>query len=53
MMTGTNPGDNATYECDMGFTLVANETRVCTAVPPNGVWSGEEPMCFSELRVHV
>ena len=50
-MTGINPGDNATYECGDGFTLVGDGTRMCIADPANerGVWSGEDPMCLSEL----
>ena len=53
MVTGINPGDNATYECDDGFTLVGGETRMCMADPANAraVWSGEDPMCFSKLSI--
>ena len=52
-VTGINPGDSATYECDEGFTLVGGETRMCRADPVNAraVWSGEVPMCFSELSI--
>ena len=54
-VTGINPGDNATYECDEGFTLVGGDTRMCTPDPANAraVWSGEDPMCFSKLIFHV
>ena len=52
-MTGINPGDNAMYECDEGFTLVGGGIRLCRADTANAraVWSGEDPMCFSELTI--
>ena len=48
-LTGTNPGDVATYMCDSGFTLVGNQTRECL---PTAMWEviGEEPTCYSKLR---
>ena len=39
---GTTFGSEATYECDEGFELVGEATRVCEAT---GEWSGEEPVC--------
>ena len=47
-VTGTNPGDVATYMCDSGFTLVGNQTRECQLT---GMWEliGEEPTCYSKL----
>lgn len=37
----------ATYECDSGYELVGgNVSRVCES---NGMWSGDEPLCNSEL----
>ena len=32
----------AMYECNEGFLLQGNGTRVCTE---SGMWSGEEPTC--------
>ena len=53
VVTGFNLGDNAMYECNDGFTLVGGGTRMCIVDPPNAraVWSGEDPMCFSELTI--
>ena len=52
-VTGVNPGDNAMYECDEGFTLVGGGIRICRADTANerAKWSGEDPMCFNELSI--
>ena len=44
-VTGINPGDNATYSCDDGYTLVGSSTQECLVT---GEWSGAVPECFRE-----
>ena len=41
-ITGVNPGDRATYQCDNGHDLVGSSSRKCQQ---NGQWSGEAPIC--------
>ena len=41
-ITGVNPGDRATYQCDNGHVLVGSSSRKCRQ---NGQWSGEAPIC--------
>ena len=44
-ISGTSVGDEATFACDDGLTLMGSATRECLA---NGMWSGETPYCVSE-----
>ena len=43
---GTTFGQNATYSCNTGYSLVGNSTRTCQAT---GNWSGSEPTCQGML----
>ena len=49
---GTKFGQTATYNCNTGYNLVGDSTRMCQA---DGMWSGNEPTCISEpnLTVHM
>ena len=38
----------ANYTCQAGYVINGASTRVCQS---GGTWSGEEPMCNSELRL--
>ena len=49
-LSGTTFGSEATYECDEGFELVGEATRVCEAT---GEWSGDEPVCDGKTLVVV
>ena len=40
-------GCMATYSCNNLSVLVGNSTRVCQ---PNGLWSGNSPVCQSVIR---
>lgn len=40
--TGGATGDEASYACDLGFTLSGDATRTCL---PDGQWSGTAPTC--------
>jgi len=39
-------GTVASYTCVEGFQLTGPETRQCTAVNGEGVWTGEDPSCI-------
>ena len=39
---GTTLGENATYSCDTGYSLVGDSTRTCQA---EGNWTGSAPTC--------
>ena len=43
-VTGRNFNFNrrVKYQCDIGYTLVGEEIRTCTAI---GDWSGIDPVC--------
>ena len=43
---GTTFGQTATYDCDAGYGLVGDSTRMCQAT---GMWSGSSPTCQREL----
>ena len=44
--SGTTFGQTATYNCNTGYNLVGNSTRMCQAT---GVWSGSAPTCEGML----
>ena len=46
IITGINSGHLANYVCVQGYTLVGCTIRECTL---DGLWSGDEPLCFCEL----
>ena len=46
VVTGTSPGDTATYSCNTGFELEGADTVTCE---DDGVWSAEPPACRGEL----
>ena len=43
---GTKFEQTATYNCNTGYNLVGDSTRVCEA---GGMWSGSEPTCQGVL----
>ena len=47
---GTSFGQTATYSCDTGYILDANNTRTCQAT---GVWSGSAPTCQGVFLWHT
>ena len=46
ILTNTTFGSIATYLCDEGFNLIGDMQRMCQS---NGEWSGNEPICESQL----
>ena len=43
----------ATYSCDIGFTLIGNNTRFCVdddRMDTIGIWSGNSPSCERKLH---
>ena len=48
-INGRTFGSTATYQCDEGFNLVGNETRICQE---NGEWSDSQPTCESQLSTN-
>ena len=46
LLSGTNVGSEALYNCTEGFELIESRTRVCQQ---NGEWSGDEPICLGLL----
>ena len=48
--TGTTFGQTATYDCDVGYNLEGDSTRMCQAT---GMWSGSEPNCTSESKLTI
>jgi len=44
--TSTSFEATAVYNCHVGFVLVGNEERTCTA---DGTWSGSLPFCRREF----
>ena len=46
MFNVTTFGSEAVYQCNEGFALGGNATRICEGI---GVWSGEEPTCEREI----
>ena len=43
---GTRDGRTVMYTCDEGYSLQGNAYRTCSS---SGEWSGELPLCTSEL----
>ncbi len=43
-------GTNATYICDLRFSLSGTGTRTCTGdgSSPVGMWTGDDPTCICE-----
>ena len=41
-------GSQLIYDCNAGFTLVGNKTRVCEG---DGWWSGFSPICAVESKL--
>ena len=41
-MTGTNVGDQASYNCDPHYELIGQYNRICQ---DDGNWSAEDPSC--------
>ena len=39
-------GDNATFGCNFGYTMVGEATLSCI----NGVWSSDLPFCYGKLK---
>ncbi len=48
LLSGTTVGSTATYNCDKGFVLIGDSTRVCQR---GGDWSGKEPFCEGSYRI--
>ena len=44
LTSGTTFGQTATYNCNTGYSLVGDSSRMCQAT---GNWSGSEPTCQS------
>ena len=44
-VTASTFGGKATYNCDTGYDLIGNTSRMCAA---NGDWTGSAPTCQSE-----
>jgi hypothetical protein len=40
---GLKINSKASYKCNMNFTLIGNQTRICLR---NGKWSDVRPSCF-------
>ena len=46
--SGRKNGDIAIYQCDLGYTLLGNDFRMCQM---DRSWSGSDPTCQSKLAV--
>ena len=46
VVSGTSPGDTATYSCNMGFELEGVDTVTCG---DDGIWSAGLPVCRREF----
>ena len=44
-VTASTFGGEATYNCDTGYNLIGNTSRMCAA---KGDWTGSAPTCQSE-----
>ena len=49
-INGRTFGSTATYQCNEGFNLIGDMQRMCQN---NGEWSGNEPICESQLLKHL
>ena len=49
-ITGQEPGDTASYVCNLGYILDGSNTRTCQA---SGIWSGVAPTCNRKLSQHI
>lgn len=38
----------ALYKCHSNYTLIGQDTRMCSE---NGVWSGQQPQCLCEWSI--
>ncbi len=50
VLSGTNVGSTATYNCENGYFLVGMEQRQCQN---NGQWNGTEPYCKRKLSIKM
>lgn len=46
-LSGITPGSTVTYDCNAGYSLIGERTRMCL---PSGEWSGSAPTCKRERR---
>ena len=47
-LTGTSPGDTATYNCDDGYVLDGEQVLICQS---NGWWDSDPSLCIPSTTI--